>query len=171
MAVQSKKHSWYETGINLTIGYIVAMISQQIIFPMYGQRVSLVDNLLIGLIFTSVAIVRSYYLRRLFNLLSHTVFGQSKQHSLYESLVNLAIGYLIGILTQIVVFPWFDITMSLHENITFGVLMSTIFIIRSYLIRRYFNRLTVTGKGFDHAITSSKLSMLLWYYEFKSKLN
>jgi hypothetical protein len=37
------------------------------VFPLFGIRVSLADNLLIGVVFTVVSLARSYALRRVFN--------------------------------------------------------------------------------------------------------
>lgn len=53
--------------MNISLGYIVALISQLVIFPFFGIRVTLSDNLWIGLWFTVISIIRSYTLRRIFN--------------------------------------------------------------------------------------------------------
>ena len=65
--MQSKKHSLIESVSNVLIGYLVALFSQLLIFPFFDIDVSLSDNLLIGLWFTLISIVRSYTLRRFFN--------------------------------------------------------------------------------------------------------
>lgn len=67
---QSKTQSFIESLLNIGVGYVIAVSAQMIIFPMFGMIVPLADNLLIGLMFTVVSLVRSYYLRRLFNKLS-----------------------------------------------------------------------------------------------------
>ena len=64
---QSKKHSLLESIVNVVIGYGIAILSQIAIFPLFGIHIPLRDNLLIGVIFTIVSIVRSYALRRAFN--------------------------------------------------------------------------------------------------------
>lgn len=64
---QSRKHSVFETVANVTIGYIVAMVAQVAILPMFGVVISIGDNLTMGLMFTGISVVRSYALRRLFN--------------------------------------------------------------------------------------------------------
>jgi hypothetical protein len=38
-------------------------------FPMFGIQISATDNLLIGCIFTAVSIIRSFALRRLFEII------------------------------------------------------------------------------------------------------
>lgn len=64
---QSRKMSFVESCVNVAIGYGVAIASQVLIFPMFGIHVPFRDNLMIGLWFTAVSIVRSYFVRRLFN--------------------------------------------------------------------------------------------------------
>jgi hypothetical protein len=51
------------------IGYVVAVAAQIVIFPLFGVRLAVTDNMLIGVLFTSVSVIRSYALRRLFNRL------------------------------------------------------------------------------------------------------
>ncbi|EMK6667288.1 hypothetical protein V9J75_000723 [Vibrio fluvialis] len=65
--MQSKKQSLIESVLNVVIGYVVALLSQLIIFPFFGVNLPLSDNLLIGAFFTIVSIIRSYTLRRFFN--------------------------------------------------------------------------------------------------------
>lgn len=64
---QTRLESLIESIINILIGYGVALLSQLLIFPMFGIQVSLTDNLLIGAWFTAVSLVRSYAIRRWFN--------------------------------------------------------------------------------------------------------
>lgn len=64
---QSKKMSFYESLTNVTVGYIFAVASQLIIFPLFGIYLPLSDNLIMGLYFTVLSIIRSYALRRVFN--------------------------------------------------------------------------------------------------------
>lgn len=64
---QSRRMSFVESCCNVAIGYGVAVASQVLIFPWFGIHVPLRSNLLIGLWFTLISIVRSYVLRRLFN--------------------------------------------------------------------------------------------------------
>lgn len=68
--MQTKKMSLIETTVSVAIGYIVALLSQIIIFPLFNINVTIGENLLIGLFFTFTSIVRGYFVRRLFNRLS-----------------------------------------------------------------------------------------------------
>ncbi|WED23050.1 hypothetical protein L3Q72_06555 [Vibrio sp. JC009] len=65
--MQTRKQSLFESVVNVVIGYLVALISQLLIFPFFGIHLPLSDNMLIGAFFTVVSVVRSYALRRLFN--------------------------------------------------------------------------------------------------------
>lgn len=69
--------------------------------------------------------------------------GQRKWVSLAESLLNVAIGYGVAVLTQIVVFPWFGIEVDLSTNLGIGAVFTVVSILRSYWVRRFFNWLHV----------------------------
>lgn len=65
--MQTPLMSLIESVANIVVGYGVAVITQLLVFPLFGLAASLSDNLMIGLIFTIVSLARSYALRRLFN--------------------------------------------------------------------------------------------------------
>lgn len=65
---QSRKASMVEAFANIAVGFGVALVSQLIIFPLYNVHVPLSTDLAITGWFTLVSLVRSYFLRRLFNL-------------------------------------------------------------------------------------------------------
>ena len=67
--MQTKTQSLVETCVSVAIGYIVALLSQIILFPMFNIFITMSDNLLITAWFTGISIVRSYFVRRLFNKL------------------------------------------------------------------------------------------------------
>ena len=67
---QSRRHSVVETAASVAIGYLVAVASQVVIFPMFGVHLPLADNLTIGLWFTIVSVARGYAVRRFFNRLN-----------------------------------------------------------------------------------------------------
>jgi hypothetical protein len=66
---QSRLMSMVESLANVLVGYGVAVATQMLMFPLFGLVVTVTENLLIGLIFTAVSIVRSYALRRGFEAL------------------------------------------------------------------------------------------------------
>ena len=67
--MQSRWMSFVEAVANILVGYGVAVLTQVSVFPLFGLAVTVTENLLIGLIFTAVSIVRSYALRRGFEAL------------------------------------------------------------------------------------------------------
>ena len=67
LKMQSKAESLKESITNVVVGYIVAVISQILVFPLFGIKVGFIDNLYIGLYFTAISLARSYVIRRYFN--------------------------------------------------------------------------------------------------------
>ena len=65
--MQTKTQSLVESVTNVVIGYFVALLSQLLVFPMFGIHVSFGDNIAIGLWFTAISVIRSYVVRRWFN--------------------------------------------------------------------------------------------------------
>lgn len=65
---------------------------------------------------------------------------QTKTQSLIESVTNVAIGYFVALLSQLLVFPMFDIHVSFGDNIAIGLWFTAISVVRSYVVRRWFNR-------------------------------
>jgi len=63
---QSRVMSFVEAVTNVVVGYGVAVITQIMIFPVFGLHTTLSQNLKIGALFTIVSICRSFALRRLF---------------------------------------------------------------------------------------------------------
>ena len=63
---QSRRLSLIEAVTNVVVEYALAMITQLIVFPLFGLQASLSDNLAIGILFTGGSLIRSYVLRRLF---------------------------------------------------------------------------------------------------------
>jgi hypothetical protein len=66
--MRSRTMSFVEALANVLVGYGVGVATQVMVFPLFGLNASLDQNLVIGLIFTIVSLVRSYALRRVFNL-------------------------------------------------------------------------------------------------------
>lgn len=66
---QSRYMSAVEAVVSTAIGFIVAVATQFAVFPIFGLRVGVIENLGIGLAFTAVSVVRSYLVRRLFERL------------------------------------------------------------------------------------------------------
>ncbi len=63
---------------------------------------------------------------------------QSRHMSLIEAVTNVAVGYSLAVVTQIVVFPWFGLHPSLGENLALGGVFTAISLLRGYALRRLF---------------------------------
>jgi hypothetical protein len=70
--MQSRAMSAVEAIANVVVGYGIAVMTQVLMFPLFGLAASLGDNLLLGMVFTVVSLIRSYALRRMFNTLRPT---------------------------------------------------------------------------------------------------
>ncbi len=63
---QSRLMSLIEAITNVVVGYGVAVVTQILVFPVFGLHTTLALNLKMGLIFTGISLIRSFALRRLF---------------------------------------------------------------------------------------------------------
>lgn len=66
---QSRWMSLVESVTNIAVGYVVAVTAQAVIFPLYGIHIPPSSHATIGALFTVVSLVRSFLLRRYFNLI------------------------------------------------------------------------------------------------------
>jgi hypothetical protein len=67
--MQSRWMSFVEAVTNIVVGYGLAVLTQIIVFPMFGLQPTLAQNLKIGAVFTVMSIIRSYALRRVFEMI------------------------------------------------------------------------------------------------------
>jgi hypothetical protein len=70
---QSRLMSLVEAIANVIVGYGVAVVTQILIFPVFGLQTTLGQNLAMGGIFTIVSLIRSFLLRRLFEAVRPSV--------------------------------------------------------------------------------------------------
>ena len=63
---QSRAMSLVEAVANVVVGYGVAVVTQMLVFPVFGLHATLAQNLKMGAIFSAVSIARSFTLRRMF---------------------------------------------------------------------------------------------------------
>ncbi len=69
---------------------------------------------------------------------------QSRCMSLIETITNVAVGYALAVVTQMLVFPWFGLNASLGDNLALGLVFTAFSLIRGYALRRLFTRLDRT---------------------------
>ncbi|MFN3014477.1 hypothetical protein ACK1CN_00930 [Vibrio coralliilyticus] len=65
---------------------------------------------------------------------------QSKKQSVIESVTNVVIGYVVALFSQLAIFPFFGIHLPFSDNLLIGAFFTIVSIIRSYVVRRLFNR-------------------------------
>ena len=65
--------------------------------------------------------------------------SQTRLGSFIEALVNVAIGFTINYIANLLIFPLFGMHISLIDNLWMGFIYTFISIARSYVIRRWFN--------------------------------
>ena len=64
---------------------------------------------------------------------------QSKRESMIESLTSTTIGIIIGIVLNLTILPIFGYPVSVVDSLWISVIFTIVSIIRSYVIRRFFN--------------------------------
>jgi len=64
---------------------------------------------------------------------------QTKLQSLLESCANVAIGYLVALGAQLIVFPAMGIAVRLDQNLLIGAIFTAVSLARSFALRRFFN--------------------------------
>lgn len=63
---QSRLMSLVEAVANVVVGYILAVATQLVVFPLFGIDTGAREHLTIGLAFVAVSLARGLALRRLF---------------------------------------------------------------------------------------------------------
>ena len=63
---------------------------------------------------------------------------QTRCMSLLESVTNVVVGYVLAIITQIVVFPFFGIVTDLSEHLAIGLAFVVVSLARGFVLRRLF---------------------------------
>ena len=67
--------------------------------------------------------------------------GQKKSHSLAEAIFNVVIGFIISMVANLIVLPWFGFYVTFGQAFGIGLIFTVISIVRSYVLRRIFNRI------------------------------
>ena len=63
---QSRVMSLIEATTNVVVGYVLAIATQLVVFPLFGLEAALGEHMAIGTAFVAVSLARGYLLRRLF---------------------------------------------------------------------------------------------------------
>lgn len=74
--------------------------------------------------------------------------SQTRKGSAAEVAANLAVGYSINFLANMLILPLFGFnTLTVGKNLLIGVLFTFVSIARQYVLRRYFNGLKFGNKA------------------------
>ena len=65
--MQSKKDSLIESLTSTTIGWLIGVILNLTILPLFDYNITVIDSLWVSLIFTAVSVARGYVVRRIFD--------------------------------------------------------------------------------------------------------
>ena len=65
---------------------------------------------------------------------------QSKKNSGFEAMVNTVGGLLIGFGIQLILYPMMNIPVTLEENVIITMVFFVTSFLRSYFVRRFFNK-------------------------------
>jgi hypothetical protein len=68
---QTRLGSFIEAIINVVIGFGINFTANMFIFPLFGFHITPGANLVLGMIYTVISVVRSYAVRRWFNARLH----------------------------------------------------------------------------------------------------
>lgn len=73
--------------------------------------------------------------------------AQTKTGSFAEAWANIAVGFTINYIANLLIFPLFGFHISLEANFLMGLIYTVISLVRSYVLRRYFNGLKFGNTG------------------------
>lgn len=66
---------------------------------------------------------------------------QTKRHSIIEAIVQAMISYIVSIIAQVTIFPFFGVHLPVGDQMLIALLFMCVSIVRGYIVRRIFNRL------------------------------
>jgi hypothetical protein len=65
---------------------------------------------------------------------------QSRTMSFLEATINVVVGYVLAIATQLAVFPLFGLEAAFGEHLAIGLAFVGVSLARAYMLRRVFER-------------------------------
>ena len=65
---------------------------------------------------------------------------QSRMMSFIESVTNVVVGFGLAVLTQVLVFPVFEIAVTFDQHVSIAMIFTLVSLARGYMLRRVFNR-------------------------------
>jgi hypothetical protein len=58
--------------------------------------------------------------------------------SIVEAVTNVAVGFLVAVLTQMAIFPLMGLQVSTGDNLLIGTIFTAVSLLRSFALRRMF---------------------------------
>ena len=74
---------------------------------------------------------------------------QSRLMSLIEAIANVAVGYGVAVLTQLIVFPWFGLPAHVDDALAIGGIFTIVSIARGFALRRLFEAVRAWNMPLD----------------------
>jgi hypothetical protein len=65
--------------------------------------------------------------------------SQTKTGSIIEAWINVLVGFGISFGCNMTILPWFGFDVSARQSFEIGLVMTVVSLVRSYLLRRWFN--------------------------------
>lgn len=66
--------------------------------------------------------------------------GQSRSGSALEAATNVAVGFLLAFVLQVLIYPTLDIVTTPQTNLLIAAMFTLLSVVRSYLVRRAFEQ-------------------------------
>ena len=78
---------------------------------------------------------------------------QTKLGSIAESFANIAVGFTVNFTANLIILPLFGFHgLTAGKNFVIGVIYTAISLVRSYVLRRYFNGLKLPAFSAVHGV-------------------
>ena len=65
--MQTKKQSLIESLTSVFVGWLIGVILNMLVLPLFDYNITVIDSSWVSLIFTVVSVIRGYVIRRTFN--------------------------------------------------------------------------------------------------------
>ena len=65
--MQTRRMSFIESWTNIFIGYTINFTANALLLPLFVKDFTVSDNLILGVLYTTISLIRSYCIRRWFN--------------------------------------------------------------------------------------------------------
>jgi hypothetical protein len=78
---QSRRMSLIEASTNVAFGFVLALVMQGFVYPLFGIRTTIGTDAALAVIFTCVSLARSYLIRRAFESCRPSAANKRPSHA------------------------------------------------------------------------------------------